>query len=807
MTPPWIEGANWLEGIPGRFAAEVGPIPFSRSAWADPRTRAALVARGRWALLAILGLYGLFAGGVFSVSAYGFFLSRSQLGFLVASVAGVALCNLLFQAGRLQAREWRFLHHFQILLDLFIMTVLIHLSGGASSWFWPAYLIVTIEAAFLLPNTREVWAAGAAGGIMYGLLLAGHYKGLLPPVRMPFVVDSLNRNGFYLGLLWSWVAILNAAVAFISGYLMSIIRREHRALLSREAQLQQFLDSANDLIVCLTPEGRFLYVNPLWMKVMGRGLQALESTTFFDLVDLEDRTRVLKEFRRAMLEARGTSIEAAFLGPGGAPVSVEGHLAPTLHHGRPLMAWCICRDVTVRKQAEAQLFHLAHFDALTGLPNRASLMERLERAQIECLQSGHRLAILFVDLDRFKLINDTLGHAVGDELLQEVSRRFQSVLRESDLVCRTGGDEFVVALTRLQDQKEIATLAARLLKPLARPFQVGPHEIYVTASVGIGVFPEDDGELEALVKKADIAMYHAKSRGRNNYQFYNPRMDEHMERRLVLLAGLRRALEAGEFRVLYQPKVDVASGRITAMEALARWDHPELGMIGPSEFVPLAEESGLIFALGEWVLREACRQAVAWQALGHPPVRMGVNLSGYQLQQPGMARTVLGILEETGLAPEWLELEITETVLMQSPTLAIGVLEEIRGLGIHVSIDDFGTGYSSLAQLKRFSVNTLKIDKSFIQDLEHNPADAAIATAIIAMGACLNLQVVAEGVETEGQLTFLQGKACQGAQGFLFCGPVGPEEAAGQLLARGVDSGIGASAAAGRLHEGEAVLG
>ena len=784
MAPPWTENATWLDAISGAFATGSGNLPFGNSPWSNRAARARLVARARWGFLAILGIYGLFAGGVFSVSAYGFFLSRSQMAFLVVSVFSVAAYNLVLQAGWLKTQERRYVDHAQILLDLFFITVLIHLSGGAASWFWPTYMIVTIEAGFLLRRRREVWAVGAGGAAMYGLMLAGHFFKILPPVAMPFSTEALNGNALYLGLAWSWVAILNTAVAFITAYLMAVIRWDHQALMNREAQLRQFVDSANDLIICLTPEGRFLYVNPLWMKVMGYDLSGLQGTTFFDLIDLEHRARVLKEFGRAMMEARGTSIEAEFLAWNGSPVTVEGHIAPTLQEGRPLMAWCICRDVTVRKQAEEQLFRMAHFDGLTGLPNRSTLLERLEEARGVAQVSGGSLAALFVDLDRFKLINDTLGHAVGDELLRAVAKRFQGAVRESDTVCRIGGDEFIVALTDLQDHKEVSNLVGRLLKPLSRPFQIGPHEIFVTASVGISVFPEDGEDLEALVKKADIAMYHAKSLGRNNYQFYNPGMDQHADRRLVLTNSLRRGIEAGEFRVHYQPKVDVGTGRVTAVEALARWEHPELGLLSPTEFIPLAEEAGLIIPLGEWVLREACGQAVAWQVQGLPPMRMGVNLSGYQLQHPGMAVVVMRILEETGLAPEWLELEITETVVMQNPTTAISVLEDIRAMGIHVSIDDFGTGYSSLAQLKRFSVNTLKIDKSFIRDLEHNPTDAAIATAIIAMGACLNLEVVAEGVETEGQLAFLLEKDCHSAQGFLFSAPVPAEDVPGIIQKR-----------------------
>lgn len=788
MTPPWAQGTGWLDSLSGGFAAEAGVIPFGASHWSNPRERKQMVARTRWLLLGILGLYSLFAGGVFSFSAYGFFLTRAQLALLLVSVAGVAACNLLFQMSWIQERSSPVLDHTPILLDLFFVTVLIHLSGGAESWFWPAYMIVTIEASFLLPRQRDVWAVGAAGGAMYGLMLAGQYRGVLPLVSMPFSTAALHGNPLFLGLIWSWVAILNATVALISAYLMSVIRWDHQALKNREAQLQQFVDGANDLIVCLTPEGRFIYVNPLWIKVMGYDLPQLEKQTFFDLIDLDHRAQVLKEFRRAMLETTGTSIEADFLGKCGKHVSVEGHIAPTLHEGRPMMAWCICRDVTTKKQAEDQLFRMAHYDGLTGLPNRATLMTNLEEAKVRAASSAGHVAVLFIDLDRFKLINDTLGHAVGDELLQVVAERFQGALRDSDIVCRIGGDEFIVALTDLQEHKEVSTLAARLLKPLTKPFKIGGNEIFVTASIGISVYPEDGEDLEVLVKKADIAMYHAKDVGRNNYQYYKSRMDEDANRRLLLTNSLRKGMAADEFRVHYQPKVEVGSGRVTALEALVRWQHPELGLLSPEEFVPLAEEAGLILSLGGWVLQEACRQAVVWQAAGLAPMMIGVNLSGFQLQHPGMVASVMRILQETGFPAEWLELEITETVLMQNPAIAIGVLEEIRSHGIQVSIDDFGTGYSSLAQLKRFSVDTLKIDKSFIRDLEHNPTDAAIATAIIAMGSCLNLQVVAEGVETQGQMAFLRAKECNGAQGYLFSAPVPPEDIPGLLASLGKGS-------------------
>ena len=780
--PPWIDGSAWLEALSGALARRPGALPFGASPWTDPQARRVRVARARWALLALLGLYGVFAGAVFSLSEVGFFPSLSQVAALVLSVAGVAVSNLLLlsRQGEDDAQARR-MDRVQVLLDLIFITVLIHVSGGAASWFWPAYLLVTIEAALLLPQEQDVWRAGAIGGLLYGLLLGAHHLDLLPQVLMPFSSPSLHGNALHLALLWSWVAILNAAAAMISAHLMSVIRWEHESLADREGQLREFIESAHDLIACLSPDGRFHYVNPQWLQVVGHDLEALKETTFFDLIDLEHRARTLKEFRAAMAEGRGTSIEAEFLTRTGQRIAVEGNIVPAVGEGHPAMAWCICRDVTIRKQAEEQLFRLAHYDPLTGLPNRALLMERLAESRTRAQAQGRHLAVLFVDLDRFKLINDTLGHGVGDDLLRAVAGRIQAAVRDSDTVCRLGGDEFIVTLGNVADRKEAASLAARILKPLARPFRIGPHEVFVTASAGISLYPEDGTSLEDLLKKADIAMYQAKAQGRNNQQFYHRDQDGRVERRLLLAGAIRRALEAEELRVVYQPKVEVASGRITALEALVRWEHPELGLILPSEFIPLAEESGMILPLGEWVLREACLAGVRWRDAGLPRVRLGVNLSGYQLQQPDLADVISRVLASTGFEPGFLELEITETVVMQNPKVAMEVLDRIQALGIEISIDDFGTGHSSLAQLKRFAVNTLKIDKCFIRDLEHNPTDAAIATAIIAMGACLHLQVVAEGVETEGQLAFLRDRACHGAQGFLFSRPVEPEAVA-QLL-------------------------
>ena len=783
MSASRFEAIQWFETLTRQLQGE-DPDSSGSRAFAQISHRTRLVAQTRWILLVLLGLYGIYAGGIFSVSKFGFFLTQTQVMVLILSVAGVSIYNLLFQFGYPRIAHIRGINHLQIILDLLFVTLLIHFSGGAASWFWPVYLVVTIEAAFLLGRVRDVWLVGAVGGGLYGLLLASHYSNALPVPAMPFVAQSLHHDPLYFLLMWVWVAILNSTVAIITAYLMMIIRREHQALRDSEERLCNFVDTANDLIFCVNETGRFLYVNPQWQTTLGYSLEDLKELRLQDLIHLENRSRCLIEFRRVLAGSRGTALEGDFVAQDGGRITVEGNISSTQPEGHPPIVWGICRDITQRKVAEEQLYHLAHHDALTGLPNRTLLLDRLTQAKALANRNGQMVAILFLDLDRFKLINDTLGHNVGDQLLQAVSRRLKGCIREIDTLARLGGDEFIITLVNLQEVLDVKNLASKILNSLGKPFQIGEHELFVTTSVGISLFPNDSQQVEGLLKKADIAMYHAKAVGRNNFQFYHQRMDEDAERRLVLANGIRKALEREEFSLHYQPKIDISSGAVTAMEALVRWAHPELGMLPPGEFIPLAEETGLILPLGEWVLRRACAENAEWRRQGLPPFRVAVNISGYQLQQPNLLESIQEILKQAGLSPDALELEITETVVMQNPEFAVGVLKAFRDLGIHISIDDFGTGYSSLAHLKKFSVNTLKIDKSFVRDVELNSADAAIASAIIAMGSSLNLQVIAEGVETEGQYTFLRDKLCHEVQGYLFSKPLPMEEATAFLRAQ-----------------------
>jgi diguanylate cyclase (GGDEF)-like protein len=419
---------------------------------------------------------------------------------------------------------------------------------------------------------------------------------------------------------------------------------------------------------------------------------------------------------------------------------------------------------------------MAHHDLLTGLPNRLFFADRLRQAQALAKRQQQQCAVLFLDLDRFKIINDTLGHTVGDQLLQEVAKRLRHCVREVDTVARLGGDEFAIVLVNLHNEVEAGQVAAKILANLAKPVTIDTHELFITTSIGVSLYPLHGDETDLLIKRADVAMYQAKSLGRNNFQLYDRAMDHDSERRMMLERGLRKAIEREEFRIFYQPKIDAETGQVTALEALIRWEHPEMGLLAPAEFIALAEETGLIHPIGEWVLRKACRQNREWQDLGLPKIRVAVNLSGFQLQQRNMTEMIVQILAETGLAGEYLELEITETVIMQNPEFAVGVLSRLRDFGIHISIDNFGTGYSSLAHLKRFSINTLKIDKTFVRNIELNSTDAAIATAIISMGTSLNLNVIAEGVETAGQFAMLKDRQCAEMQGYLFSRPLPAEQ-------------------------------
>ena len=429
-----------------------------------------------------------------------------------------------------------------------------------------------------------------------------------------------------------------------------------------------------------------------------------------------------------------------------------------------------------RKHAEERVHYLATHDGLTSLPNRVMFNQLLNLAIPHARRYNRQFAVLFIDLDRFKIINDTLGHEAGDKLLQEIATRFTGCLRESDVVARLGGDEFVVLLQEVGEAEQAAAVARKILSAAIKPILLRGQECRVTASIGICVYPADAQDEQSLMKNADSAMYLAKEEGKNNFQFYSESIKTQSRERMTLETGLRHALERNEFFLHYQAKLDLKTQEITGVEALLRWQHPDLGMVAPMRFIPIAEETGLVLPIGRWVLKTACVQNVAWQRDGLPPVCMAVNLTARQFADENFLQDIAAALEASGMRPELLELELTESMVMHNPEQAIKVLAAVKQIGVRIAIDDFGVGYSSLAQIKRFPIDTLKVDRSFIRDLAENAENRAITEAIIAMGRTLSLTVVAEGVETQEQQAFLSDHACDAMQGFYFSKPVAQDE-------------------------------
>ncbi len=445
--------------------------------------------------------------------------------------------------------------------------------------------------------------------------------------------------------------------------------------------------------------------------------------------------------------------------------------------GQPLRYVAVFNDVTELHHKDERLRHQAYHDALTGLPNRLLLQDRLRHAIDVAARNGEAVAVLVLDLDNFKLINDSLGHDVGDQLLQVIASRLSGSLRQSDTVARTGGDEFVAVLADFSDASEVAHSAERIIEALAAPIPLAGQELHSGGSIGIALYPQDATDPLALMKSADMAMYQAKADGRGTFRFFDPEMDRRSATRMMLESSLRRALDSGGLSLAFQPKVDLASGRILGMEALLRWKHPELGSIPPSEFIPIAEESGLVVPLGAWVLAAACRQLRLWRDAGFLTARLAINLSPRQFADAQLLELVVEQLSRHELSPQSIELEVTESTVMADPERAIATLNRLHGLGIRIAIDDFGTGYSSLSYLKRLPLDTLKIDRSFVSDICSNPDDAAIARAIVALGRSLGLEIVAEGVETDSQRELLLALGCTVGQGYLFAAPEPPEAA------------------------------
>ena len=556
------------------------------------------------------------------------------------------------------------------------------------------------------------------------------------------------------------------------------VRREHRlaeaALRNSEELFRQLAGNIPEVFWIMNAgQERLIYVSPAYEKIWGRGSDALYANPeeWLKYVHPADRARVSAARKKAVFGCYNE--EFRILWPDGSIRWLYERAFPVRDgDGDVVRIAGITEDVSERKRAEERLTYLAQYDHLSGLPNRALFLDRLSQAQAQAQREGWVTAVVFIDLDRFKVINDTLGHAAGDKLVVAVAQRLARAIRSGDTVSRLGGDEFALILQNLSKPRDAATVSQKVLEGLAAPFEVEGHEIFVTASIGITLFPSDGENPEELLKNADSAMYRAKHQGRNNFQFYTAEMNARSGEVLRLENNLRRALERREFMLYFQPKADLSSGRVVGVEALLRWQHAELGMVPPEKFIPLMEETGLIVPTGEWVLQAACNQLRAWRESGMPGVPISINVSGRQFQERDLVSSITGIIRSSGVDPRLVELEITESSLMSNPDDAIQVLQALKSFGVQISVDDFGTGYSSLAYLKRFPIDALKIDRSFVQDITRDRDDAAIVTAVVNLAHSLNLIVVAEGVETEEQLSFLIANDCDQMQGYLLAAPL-----------------------------------
>ncbi|MBL8430105.1 MAG: EAL domain-containing protein [Dechloromonas sp.] len=541
------------------------------------------------------------------------------------------------------------------------------------------------------------------------------------------------------------------------------------AFLEQEAMFRTTMEAAQVGIFVLQDQ-RFKYVNPYLTCLFGySAAEMVDHMGPLDVVAPEQHAFLIEQMQARAAGVPGHQYEIRALHKDGSEFPAMIYGAPSVFDGRPASVGTLV-DISSQKAAEQRIRELADYDVLTGLPNRRLLRERFVQLLATAEREKSEIAVIFLDLDHFKRVNDSLGHSVGDELLVEVSRRLDTVVRRIDTVARLGGDEFIFAMPDFHTAAA-AEVAQRLIDIFAWPFEVAGHELTVTTSLGVCIYPHDGQDLETLLKNADTAMYRAKEIGRNNFQFYATEMNTATLDRLLMESNLRRALAQNEFVLQYQPLVDLENGVVVGVEALIRWQHPELGMIMPDNFIHVAEETGLINPIGDWALCEASRQAKAWCDEGLPPVVMAVNVAPVQFRQPGFVEIVAGALAASGLDASLLELELTERTVMHDADINLGTLSALHRMGVELSLDDFGTGYSSLAYLKRFPVGKLKIDRSFVNDLETDPDDWAIASTIVSMGRSLRMTVLAEGVETGEQLAQLRKMGCDMAQGYYFSRP------------------------------------
>lgn len=624
----------------------------------------------------------------------------------------------------------------------------------------------------------ELWKKLASGAIMGAAIVGMHFTGM----KAANFHNSSKSVLFYGVILdQKWLAyFISAGTFFTLGfsllgiYISKRLARKDSEIEQNEKWYRSLYENNQDGIVSVDLQRRVISHNSIALKITGYNTKEVVNqpiSTLNEIIIPEDQERVKQMFQRSF-EGETLNHETSIIRTDGKRLDLSVTNVPVIIEGSVVGSYIIFKDITEEKQAKNRINHLAFHDELTGLPNRRMFNKNIAEAIAENNEAQLPFAVMVLDIDRFKMINDSLGHTVGDQFLQEVSMRIQKELKGHDaMLARMGGDEFTLLCRHYDSLETIELLAKKIIKTIQTPYRLMDNDFYVSASIGISLFPSDGQDAVQLLKNADTAMYEVKKKGKNDYLFYSNELDQKLLEKIELEGDLRKAIERGELLLHYQPQIRTEDHAMIGIEALVRWEHPTKGMLSPGLFIPIAEETGLIYEMGTWVLREACRQMRMWHDEGGPLIPISVNLSSQQFHQPQLAEYIMAILEETGLEPKFLELEITESMMMDA-SISSSILNQLNEYGIRISLDDFGTGYSSLSYLKMFPIHKVKIDRSFIRDITENNNDRAIVSTIIAMAQHLNMEVIAEGIETKDQLDILTDNACSKIQGYYFSKPL-----------------------------------
>ncbi|MDH5425191.1 MAG: EAL domain-containing protein [Gammaproteobacteria bacterium] len=646
-------------------------------------------------------------------------------------------------------------------------------------------IIASVMALWMAFNTGKsatsTFLLKLASSFIMGSAIAGmHYIGM---AAMSFhSVSQLNytATGYELNPDVIGVALTGTILLLMSFALWSSrVIANSDLVYQNEEKVRAITENLSDVIITINSSGIIEFANATVLKHFGYRPDEIIGRNVNILMPLPEQQQhdnhLLNYLQTKQSDIIKNINEFQASHKNGNTFPIDLSVTETKISGNTIFIGTI-RDISERVEAQKKLEYLAHHDVLTTLPNRHFFLQNIDHALASAKRNSQIIAVMYLDLDRFKVINDTLGHDIGDKLLQEIAKRLKNCIRASDIIARISGDEFTILLDHLSNKNDIALIARKVIDELSRPFVHSGHELYSSASIGISIYPDDVKTTSGMMRHADIAMYRAKSEGGNQYCFYSTEMNTRASSHLKLESELRHALERGEFELYYQPQMDNENGVYSGAEALLRWQHPQLGVLPPGDFIPILEETGLIIPVGEWAIRTACQQAVSWEQAGLPPMHVAVNLSARQFTEHDMADKISVILQETGLPAEYLELEITENILMQQNNHTMNIINKLHKLGIQLAIDDFGTGYSSLSYLRKFPIHTLKIDRSFVRDITMDSDDAAIVQLIIDMAHSLKLNVIAEGVESKEQVEFLKARKCWEMQGYYFSKPLPADE-------------------------------